>query len=1045
MHAHAQVTAPHELSLGEPGVAAGNAAEPARDQWRAELAAVGGVSPLLHFDDTPAHPHRALDDASRRSRAVHHGTADAAVQPHPRRCGPAHGEGRRGGRRAQGARARDRTRHRRDPPRHRRRAVAKRRRRAPRPGAPAAAGDPPARARLRAQAARVRVPQPRAGGGAVGAVRHRPRRRSLRRAHRRRRHLQAEPRDRPAARAHEPPGAVHGEPATGRLELRGCRARPRRGRERSRPPGARRPRRQHRGGPGRRGVRRARAARCRPTSARRRPTASCSTPTPSRRTSSRRSRRATPSWSRPCPARAAPRRSSTRSAPSSTQNKRVLVVCARRASLLSVADRLGDIGLPGLAVSPRSLRRDVIRSISRSEKAKRPDVGEVDDALVRLRKVLLDYRGALSRNDPAIGVSVLDCVSELSRLALLPTPPATTARLVPRLGGAARERPQPRGGDHGRRRRARRVQVRAGRLALVRRPVRERRRGAAGPRARQARGCRRCPVSSRRANHLIEGTHMRPYNSVDELGVYLRLFVDLRESLDRFLPMVFDRSITELIAATAPRRDFPDMSRGNRRRLKKLALEYVRPGVHVGDLHGALVRIQQQRVLWHRFVAEGATPDGAGRPRRRCESRYQRGRAGSRRARRPARAHAARAAAREPADRRAHRQDRGARRRVRRAAQPAGAHRAHDHPARARARPAHRGPRPPPRPRSTSSPPSSSWRGGSRRSSGCSEADRALLGANTPVLDRLEADFRLVDEAHASGNAQLLAWQLAENWKIGLVDWPDEADGAQALPCGAGSFTADDLQTAAPHLSRTIAPVWLASPYEVHSIADTMPFDTVVLVDAGATTLAENVGRDPPRQAGRRVRRPGDPDARARSRSRSPTPGHAPHRGREQDPDELHERLGARPARRAAADPHASPAATAPAARTSPSSSTAASTAGASSRCRGRAASSGTAASRSTTSRTARHARPRHRRRREPRRRGRSRRRPRARPRRHAVRANRSWSSPRAPRHAVRVMQAVLERAAGEPRADRFRDPRLALSRSRSRRSSRPSRRAATA
>jgi len=40
-------------------------------------------------------------------------------------------------------------------------------------------------------------------------------------------------------------------------------------------------------------------------------------------------------------------------------------------------------------------------------------------------------------------------------------------------------------------------------------------------------------------------------------------------------------------------------------------------------------------------------------------------------------------------------------------------------------------------------------------------SDKRLLNANTDILDRLEADFRLVDEAHAAGSAQLLAWQLA--------------------------------------------------------------------------------------------------------------------------------------------------------------------------------------------------------------------------------------------------------------------------------------------
>ena len=49
--------------------------------------------------------------------------------------------------------------------------------------------------------------------------------------------------------------------------------------------------------------------------------------------------------------------------------------------------------------------------------------------LSEIKEVALYYRGALSRIDHGLGVSVLDCVTELSRLALLPTPPATTARL----------------------------------------------------------------------------------------------------------------------------------------------------------------------------------------------------------------------------------------------------------------------------------------------------------------------------------------------------------------------------------------------------------------------------------------------------------------------------------------------------------------------------------------------------------------------------------------------------------------------------------------
>ena len=521
------------------------------------------------------------------------------------------------------------------------------------------------------------------------------------------------------------------------------------------------------------------------------------------------------------------------------QNKRVLVTSARRASLLSVAERLGDIGLPGLAVSPRSLRRDVIRSISRSEKAKQPKVGEVDDALLRLRKVLVDYRGALGRVDPGLGVSVLDCVTELSRLALLPTAPATTARL-PRTAVEHLSADRSRAAE---------VMVAAARLGEFKYGPGDSpwygAQFANGDEAMRAHEYAKrlandeLPTLITGANELIDGTHMRPFQNINELGVYLRLLVDLRDTLDRFLPMVFDRSISELIAATAPRKEFPEMSGGNRRRLKKLAEEYVRPGVRVGDLHGSLVRIQQQRVLWHRFVTEGAMPEipvGLGEvlmayqqvaqdlgaldePLGLFERETQLGSL----------------AVTDLVDKIA-----GL------AAESGVLHNLQERTAlMASLRELQLDPliedlarRHVPESQVAVELELSWWKSAL---AALLESDRALLNANTGVLDRLEADFRLVDEAHASGNSQLLGWQLAENWKIGLVDWPDEANLLKRI-LQRRDISAFDLQTTAPHLSRTVAPVWLASPYEIDEIVDTMLFDAVILVDAGAATLAESAG-----------------------------------------------------------------------------------------------------------------------------------------------------------------------------------------------------------
>jgi hypothetical protein len=521
------------------------------------------------------------------------------------------------------------------------------------------------------------------------------------------------------------------------------------------------------------------------------------------------------------------------------QNKRVLVVSTRRSSLLGIAQRFGDVGLTGLAVSPSSLRRDVIRSIGRNEKAAQPQVGEIDDALVRLRKVLIDYRIAIARKDAELRISVLDCLRELSRLALLPTPPATTARLsrsAVDLMAVDRTKPAE-------------VMMQAATLGEFRYGPGDspwyRANFSTSESAMRAHGIAQqlfhteLPRLLERATNLISGTRMRPFETVYELGVYLKLLVDIRDTLDKFLPVVFDRSLSELINATSSRKDASEMSGANRRRLKKLAKEYIRPGVAVSDVHGSLMRIQQQRILWQRFVAAGVAPEvpvgiaevqaafaTVARDLSSLDEPLGNVTRESLLMNLPIPALLdklnALAAESEVLD---NLQERAEIRSTLAKLQldPLLDDLANRHV---------------PEGQVAAELELAWWRSALES---LLEADRALLGANTGVLDRLEADFRLVDQAHAESSAQLLAWQLAENWSIGLTDWPDEA---AALKRGLRGerMGARDLQEAAPHLSRTIAPVWLASPYEVSGISDLVRFDAVMLVDAGATTLAENVG-----------------------------------------------------------------------------------------------------------------------------------------------------------------------------------------------------------
>src|SRR5690606_4972491 len=65
----------------------------------------------------------------------------------------------------------------------------------------------------------------------------------------------------------------------------------------------------------------------------------------------------------------------------------------------------------------------------RNESAQAEQMRDVDDALVRLRSVLLDYQTALQTPDKRYGISPLEALRELTRLSLSDPAPATTVRL----------------------------------------------------------------------------------------------------------------------------------------------------------------------------------------------------------------------------------------------------------------------------------------------------------------------------------------------------------------------------------------------------------------------------------------------------------------------------------------------------------------------------------------------------------------------------------------------------------------------------------------
>ena len=520
-------------------------------------------------------------------------------------------------------------------------------------------------------------------------------------------------------------------------------------------------------------------------------------------------------------------------------NKRALVVSPRPATRRELSQRLASVGLGGLAVSTQSPGHDVIAAISRNEKTKKPKLNDVDAAFERLRKVILMYRDALSRKDEQLGVSVLECFNRLGKLSLLPTPPETTARLddqalVSLAGGLGQ---------------AAELLARAADLGEFR----------YGPgdtpwygvsfanledakksqeRARRLHQETLARVAER-MDAVLAQTPLPPATTVGQMGVFVVLLIDLRDTLDRFQPSVFDRSVKELIKATGPKEMAKELPTLQRRRLVALAKEYVRPGVHVGDLHGSLVKIQQQRETWNRFVDSGhppTLPGGLGD----AHVAYQQVEqdlaeldrvlgnlgAGTRLSDMPVAdlyellgKLAEESEVLQSLERRQEVADHLANWHL----QPLVEDLATRHVSAERV---------------ASELELAWWRGALET---ILAKEDALLGSDTGVLERLEDDFRLVDEAHTAGNAQRVAWQLAERWSLGLMDWPEEAAALKTL-LKSRSASVANLTSMAPHLTKALSPVWLAGPYDVHTIPDTVRFDVVFVLDAGSLRTSEVLG-----------------------------------------------------------------------------------------------------------------------------------------------------------------------------------------------------------
>ena len=291
----------------------------------------------------------------------------------------------------------------------------------------------------------------------------------------------------------------------------------------------------------------------------------------------------------------------------SAEGRKILVLSPRQQTLAELAERFSALGLAGLGVRSRHAWLDVISAISRSEKALPADY---ETALVNRAQAeapIDAYFNNLNHRDDLLGVSVSEVFEQLAKLSSAPRAPENVARidgdmlplLVDRTRAAELLQLAHQLGefDFG-------PQDTAWYQARFESPAQVDEALEMAVRLRDE----VYPQLAERLSSFISGANLRSANSVAEWGKYLELFIGLRETLDTLVPDVFDRSLKELIEATASKQPRGLMSGGTRRRLKKLAREYVRAGKPVSDLHGALSRAEQQNELWQAFAVSPTPP-----------------------------------------------------------------------------------------------------------------------------------------------------------------------------------------------------------------------------------------------------------------------------------------------------------------------------------------------------------------------------------------------------------------------------------------------------
>jgi hypothetical protein len=527
--------------------------------------------------------------------------------------------------------------------------------------------------------------------------------------------------------------------------------------------------------------------------------------------------------------------------------KRVLVIAERRASAEEFVERFAALDLAGTALllspeeDPEPLRELLTRAILRNERATEPALSSLHTTLREHRHTLLDHVRSLHSTRARWGCSPYKAMQELARLSSLSPAPATTVRLkrsvldsIPNRASTAEQL-------------KRAAELGSFISASADSPW-------YGARLRNKRDTdtaldlvtglhRDLPILRDHMLKVAAHSEIRLADSYNKWGEQLDLLVAVRSSLDKFESDIFDKSVEDLISATASsswrRERGIEMSSMTRSRLRKVAKDYVRPGVHVADLQTALEAVQEQHMAWHHhatsqrhpMVPAGLLDVNAG---------YQ-----------DAGARLDKLATMLPEPAASHLRDESIGSLLRRMDQllefkseleqlpertliteQLAEHGLGELMDDFRSRNV--------TPDAVSAELDLAWWQSALEA--MISGDDFLAMNDGEKLRRLEAEYRLADSAHVASGASRLRWALAKAWKGALADHRAASRELRAM-LKEGDPTAADLVTMGDSLINSLCPIWVGSPLLVPAaVPASMDFDALILLDADSLSLRSVLG-----------------------------------------------------------------------------------------------------------------------------------------------------------------------------------------------------------